>query len=159
MNFLSGISGGYSDLDEIKVAAASKENVPNNATVNEGYEIPIEREYHEIEEKTKNAKYEYIKQQSVAHIQSILTNPTNEPTANQQYETLQYKKASKPSWIKRHKIAFAVIVSVILTALITTAVFVTVLMTTKSTEDSRKYNTLLLYRYYTLTILPIDVTR
>ena len=104
----------------------------------EGYEVPMENEYAEIEAQAKNTEYEYIEEQNIP-IQAMHRNTSTEPSINQPYETLQHKKSSQSSWIKRHKIMFAVILSVVVTALVSAVVFLTVLVVMKSDGDSCKY--------------------
>ncbi len=126
-------------MDTTIIKGASYENVQNNAKINEGYEVPMENEYAEIEAQAKNTEYEYIKEQNIP-IQAMHRNTSTEPPTNQPYETLQHKKTSQPSWFKRHRIMFAVILSVVLTALISAVVFLTVLVVMKSDGDNCKYN-------------------
>ncbi len=109
-----------------------------NASINEGYEVPIEHQYAEIYAQSNNTKYDYINEQNVP-MQTMQRDTSTEPAANQGYETLQHRKTSQPGCIKRHKIMFAVILSIVLTALISAIVFVIVFIVMKSDEDSGKY--------------------
>ncbi len=124
-------------MDTTDIKGPSYENVQNNAKINEGYEVPMENEYAEIDAQAKNTEYDYTKEQNIP-IQAFNRNTSTEPSTNQPNETLQHK-TSQPSWFKRHKIMFAVILSVVLTALVSAVVFLTVLVVMKSDGDSCKY--------------------
>ncbi len=121
---------------------SSNDYVKNNPPIDGGYEVPTVRNYAEngAEINTTEHEYTYIQQKNVpTQPHAIHTNTSSQPTTNQANKTLRQERTSQPSWIKRNKITFAVMLSVGLSVIISTAVFVTVLMTVKSNGDSSKF--------------------
>ena len=115
----------YINIDETEFTENTGviyENVPNTTEVaNEGYvnDLSIEIEY-----VNRNKDVPIVK--SIAKVSSV----------NPPYDRQPHRKTTQPSWIRRHKTAFAVILSVALSVIISSAIFAAVNMTSKSDEDN-----------------------